>query len=134
MRADATQEHSALNWVKKELDAVLNQARLALESYAEDAENQEALREADESLRQVHGTLQMVELYGAAMLTEEMQSVVDGLHRGQIGKRDEALEVMMRAMLQLPDYLEHVQAGHRDTPIVLLPMLNDLRSTRGEGL
>src|SRR5690606_35539997 len=31
----------------------------------------------------------------------------------------------------LPDYLERLQNGHRDIPIVLLPLLNDIRAARG---
>ena len=44
------------------------------------------------------------------------------------------LEVLMRAALQLPDYLERIKAGSPDVPLVLLPLLNDLRATRGESL
>jgi chemosensory pili system protein ChpA (sensor histidine kinase/response regulator) len=38
---------------------------------------------------------------------------------------------LMRGVVQLPDYLERLQGGHRDIPIVLLPLLNDLRTARG---
>src|SRR6185369_14571517 len=37
----------------------------------------------------------------------------------------------MRAMVQLPGYLERVLAGGRDLALVLLPLLNDLRAVRG---
>ena len=37
----------------------------------------------------------------------------------------------MRGTVLLPDYLERLQGGHRDIPIVLLPLLNDIRSARG---
>ena len=36
----------------------------------------------------------------------------------------------MRGVVQLPDYLERLQGGHRDIPIVLLPLINDLRGAR----
>ena len=40
----------------------------------------------------------------------------------------------MRGIVQLPDYLERLQSGHRDIPIVLLPLLNELRAVaRREG-
>ena len=70
----------------------------------------------------------------AAMLTEEMQAVVRALQEGAVKRPEDAFEVLMRAMLQLPDYLEHIQTGHRDIPIVLLPLLNDLRAARGQKL
>ena len=40
----------------------------------------------------------------------------------------------MRAMVQLPSYLERVLGGGRDLALVLLPLLNDLRAVRGSAL
>jgi chemosensory pili system protein ChpA (sensor histidine kinase/response regulator) len=135
MRQEDTVEYNALNWVKKELDEVLDQTRLALESYLEEEPgDEEQLAQAKALLKQVHGTLQMVELYGAAMLAEEMEFVAQDLIDGKIKKRDDAFEVLMRALVQLPDYLEHIQMGHRDIPLVLLPLLNDLRTSRDANL
>jgi chemosensory pili system protein ChpA (sensor histidine kinase/response regulator) len=76
----------------------------------------------------------MVELYGAAMVVEEMERLALGLLDGQIKQAEDAYTVLMRGMVQLPDYLERLQSGHRDIPIVLLPLLNDLRACRGEKL
>ncbi|MCO6439501.1 MAG: hypothetical protein J5I81_00140, partial [Nitrococcus mobilis] len=67
-------DYSALGWVKNELDATLRQAVEALESCAEgSAADRIELRRCITSLHQVHGILQMLELYGAAALTEEME-------------------------------------------------------------
>ena len=46
----------------------------------------------------------------------------------------EALDALMRAMVQLPGYLERVLSGGRDLALVLLPLLNDLRAVRGSAL
>ena len=40
----------------------------------------------------------------------------------------------MRAMVQLPSYLDRVLAGGRDLALVLLPLLNDMRAVRGSPL
>jgi chemosensory pili system protein ChpA (sensor histidine kinase/response regulator) len=85
-------------------------------------------------LHQVQGTLRMVELYGAAMVVEEMERLAKGLLDDTVKQRDEGYSVLMRGMVQLPDYLERVQSGHKDIPIVLLPLLNDLRACRGDNL
>jgi chemosensory pili system protein ChpA (sensor histidine kinase/response regulator) len=134
MSKEATLEHETLSWVKKELDAVLDQARQALEAYIDNQGDHGLLHQVREPLRQVSGTLQMVELYGAAMLAQEMEEVADALANNAIHNREEAFEVLLRAILQLPDYLEHIQAGNRDLPIVLLPLLNDLRTARDASL
>src|SRR5690606_26243048 len=81
---------------------------------------------------QVQGTLRMVELYGAAMVAEEMEQLAKALVDGGVGERETAYAALMRGIVQLPDYLERLQSGHRDIPIVLLPLLNELREVRGE--
>lgn len=85
-------------------------------------------------VHQVHGTLQMVEFYGAALLAEEMEQLSKALMEGRVANQGEALEVLMQAILQLPVYLDRIQTARRDLPMVVLPLLNDLRAARGEKL
>src|SRR5260370_19042642 len=134
MRLQDGIDFTTLNWVKQELDETLKQARQALEAYAEDTADSSLMRFCATYLHQVQGTLRMVELYGAAMVVEEMERVALGLLDGQIKAADDTYSILMRGIVQLPDYLERLQSGHKDIPIVLLPLLNDLRATRGEKL
>jgi chemosensory pili system protein ChpA (sensor histidine kinase/response regulator) len=127
-------DYSTVKWVKQELDATLKQARQALEAHVENPDDESQLRFCAVHLHQVHGTLTMVELYGAALLAEEMEQVVEALLAGNVSQKQEAYELVMRAILQLPDYLERLVAGGRDLPLVLLPLLNDLRAIRGQKL
>ncbi|HST28851.1 MAG TPA: Hpt domain-containing protein [Rudaea sp.] len=127
-------DFTTLNWVKQELDETLKQARQSLEAYVEDPADSSLMRFCATYLHQVQGTLRMVELYGAAMVVEEMERVAMALLDGQIKAKDDSYSVLMRGIVQLPDYLERLQSGHKDIPIVLLPLLNDLRATRGEKL
>ena len=120
-------DFTTLNWVKQELDETLKQARQALEAYVEDPADSSLMRFCATYLHQVQGTLRMVELYGAAMVTEEMERVALGLLDGSIKAADDTYAILMRGIVQLPDYLERLQSGHKDIPIVLLPLLNDLR-------
>src|SRR5690606_12851060 len=85
-------------------------------------------------LHQIYGTLQMVEFYGAALLAEEMEAVAQNLVNDETSHQRESLESLMQAIIQLPHYLEHIKVGRRDLPVVLLPILNELRSSRGETL
>ena len=125
---------TALSWVKPALDATLAQAREALERHVEEPDQPGLLRECAQNLHQVQGTLRMVELYGAAMVVENMERIADALVADTVRQRDEAYSVLMRGMVQLPDYLERLQSGAKDIPIVLLPLLNDLRAVLGENL
>ena len=134
MNSEDTVEYNSLRWVKKELDLILQEAQASLSAYIEDTSEADRLRESVEHLHMVQGTLQMVELYGAAQLAEEMEKVSEALLNGNIDKVDDAYDVLMRSMLQLPDYLESLQSGSKDVPMVLLPLLNDLRASRNASL
>jgi len=125
-------DFTTLGWVKPQIDETLLQARQALEAYVEDPADASLMRFCATYLHQVQGTLRMVELYGAAMLTEEMEALAQALLDNKAPDRDEAYTVLMRGLVQLPDYLERVQAGNKDIPVVLLPLLNELRQCRGE--
>ena len=127
-----SQDYIALEWVKGEIKETLQQAQQALELYVEQPQDKSRLNFCLSYLHQVHGTRQMVEFYGAALLAEEMEAVASDLASGSLSHEQDGLEVLMQAIIQLPHYLEHVKVGRRDLPVVLLPILNELRSTRGE--
>ncbi|WP_457317881.1 Hpt domain-containing protein [Stenotrophomonas sp. P5_B8] len=122
--------HAALGWVKPELDETLRQVRNEVEYYVEDPADGSRMRFCAGYLHQVQGTLRMVELYAPAMVAEEMEQLANAIGAGEVPDRDEACATLMRGSVLLPDYLERLQNGHRDIPIVLLPLLNDIRSAR----
>ncbi|CAK0768729.1 chemosensory pili system protein ChpA (sensor histidine kinase/response regulator) [Gammaproteobacteria bacterium] len=123
-------ERTPLGWVKGEIDQTLNRAQAALESYAENSSAVHVLQTCSEHLHEVTGILRIVEVQGGILLAEEMEQMVGALGAGQA--QPSALEILMRAILLLPDYLERLQGGARDLPIALLPLLNELRVARGE--
>jgi chemosensory pili system protein ChpA (sensor histidine kinase/response regulator) len=125
-----------LHIVAKELTVTLNDARASLEGYAERSDQRAQLEKCADQLHSAHGVLRLVEVYGAALLAEEMEHVTRYLlSSGNDQKRQvDGLDALMRAMVQLPTYLERVLSGGRDLALVLLPLLNDLRSVRGSPL
>jgi len=128
-----TIRHSALGWVKKSIDDNLSEIETDLKQFV-DGDDEDLLASVKEKLGVIQGVLMMVEQYGAAMLTEEMLSLVDFIIEHKKERSNQTLEILLRAVLQLPDYLEHIQAGHRDIPIAILPMLNDIRSVKNQDL
>jgi len=127
-------DYVALDWVRGEIEETLNQARQALEAFVGNPDDLSRMRFCLNYIHQVHGTLQMVEFYGAALLAEEMEKLAQAMLNQEVPHQEEAQEVLMRAILQLPSYLERIQTGKRDLPVILLPILNDLRASRGENL
>ncbi|RZA20783.1 MAG: hypothetical protein EOP93_05045, partial [Lysobacteraceae bacterium] len=125
-------DHTALGWVKPEIDETLRQARLEIEAFAESPGDRERMRACAGYLHQVQGTLRMLELHAPAMVADEMEQLATALEGDATANRDEACATLMRGVVQLPDYLERLQGGHRDIPIVLLPLINELRGARGD--
>src|ERR1700728_3906102 len=125
-----------LHTVAREIGVALGDGRAALEAHVEQPGNMDLLERCRHELHQVQGVLRLLEIYGAALLAEEMEQVARYLiSLGTERKnQDEALDALMRSMVQLPGYLERVLAGGRDLALVLLPLLNDLRAVRGSAL
>lgn len=127
-------DYVALEWVKGEIDETLQQARYALEAYSQAPDDINRLEFSLSYIHQVYGTLQMVEFFGAALLAEEMEKLNQAMVNGTVPANNDNLAVLMQAIIQLPNYLEQLTAGQLDLPIVVLPLLNDIRAARGEGL
>ncbi len=127
-------DHSKLKWVRSELDTLLSNASRSLEDYAEGTGSADLIASCIDNLHQVRGTLQLLQLYGAAMLAEEMELVASAIRDGQVKQPDAAAETLMLGLVHLPGYLEKLEAGARDIPLLVLPMLNELRATRDAAL
>jgi len=124
---------NSLAWVKHEIGVSLNKAREEVLAYADNTAETEHLYEAMPQIKDVFGTLEVAELSGAAMLAEECFTVVGELAEGSIRNTEEASRLVVRGLIQLPDYLDFVQSSHEEEPVVLVSILNDLRAVRNQG-
>jgi chemosensory pili system protein ChpA (sensor histidine kinase/response regulator) len=125
----------ALQVVAQELASTLNDARVSLEASLERPGDPAPLAHIGDLLRQSRGVLRVAEVYGGALLAEEMEQTARFLARGADARQQaDGLDALMRAVVQLPTYLERVLGGGRDLALVLLPLLNDLRAVRGASL
>lgn len=127
-------DYVALEWVKGEIAETLKLARHALEAFIADPGDTAAMDECLDCVHQVHGSLQMIEFYGAALLAEEVEQLALALQQDRVAERTEAQQLLTLALTQLPVYLDRIHSARRDLPLVVLPLLNDLRSARGESL
>ncbi len=121
---------ASLDWVVDEISDTLKEARQSLEAYVEDPKDSTRIRFCLTHIHQVHGSLQMVEFHGAALLAEEMEQAAQAIMDHEVASIPEAQEVLMRALLQLPIFLEHVKTTKEDNPARVMPLLNDLRAVR----
>jgi chemosensory pili system protein ChpA (sensor histidine kinase/response regulator) len=119
-----------LGWVRNEIDETLKQARLALESFAENPTDKTRLRFCVTHLHQVVGTLLMVELDGAAMLARETEQLAEAVLNEEVEASATAFDALTRAIVTLPEYLARLQFGQPDVPLKHLPLINELRAAR----
>jgi chemosensory pili system protein ChpA (sensor histidine kinase/response regulator) len=127
----------ALSWVRKEINHTLNQAKKGLESFVDDSQDETQIQFCINSLHQVQGTLQMLGFEGAANLATEMEAVAENIANSTpssfnpnatvLRSTENAYEVLMRALIQMPGYLERIEGGQKDVPVILLPLINELR-------
>src|SRR5690606_11811575 len=100
---------TALGWVKPELDALLQQARAEMQAWEESPADAAALASCAQLLRQVRGSLQMLDLEATAALAEEMRLLALAIGEGAVADREHAAAALVRGLVQLPDYLERLQ-------------------------
>jgi len=125
-------KHSALTWVKGTIDESLKQTRQALEQFVENPNDTAPLQQGLVWLHEIHGALTMLELQTAALLVEEVELSIKALVGGKVENQESTYDTLMRALLQLPNYLDHLWIIQRDLPLALLPLLNGLRTLRGQ--
>lgn len=123
-------KHSALKWVKVTIDDSLKQTRQALEQFVENPNDTAPLQQCVGWLHEVRGVLSMMELQTAALLVQEVEHTIQALLNSQIDNNEKTYDVLMRALVQLPNYLDHLAIVKSDIPLALLNLLNSLRTLR----
>src|SRR5690606_14260365 len=93
-----------LELVGREINATLGEARASVEGFVEQPDNVALLERVAGDLHQVQGVLRVLEIYGAALLAEEMEQVTRYLIATSAERKNQAesLDALLRAMVQLP--------------------------------
>ncbi|MBT6275710.1 MAG: hypothetical protein HOI95_16445, partial [Chromatiales bacterium] len=126
-------DRASLQWVQEDVEQSLRQAQINLEAYLDSPDDGHML-ECAETLHGVRGVLEMLEVYGVSLLLDEVGQLCKAVHEGEIARRSDACEVLMQAIVQVPDYLDFITRGNPDNAMIVMPLLNDVRSVRGMAL
>jgi len=128
MLLEGSNVSTVLTWVRPDLDKHMNQIRSQIEHIANAAYIGDSVETTAEHLLQLKFTFEALMLKGATLVAEEMITVCDELQKSNIRDRRKAYGAMMDAIVVVPSYLDRLQAGHHDLPILLLPVINELRA------
>ncbi|MES2820302.1 MAG: ferrous iron transporter B [Pseudomonadota bacterium] len=118
---------TSLSLVRDELFATMEEAESSLEQFIAERHNGSLLQQAVESLKQVRGTLNLIELAGAELLAQEVLEQATDIPTGAGEERDIQLSALSNALHVLRRYLESLDAHRQEMPELLLPAINDLR-------
>ena len=121
----------SLGWLKSEIDGAISLARIALQSY-QDNHEMDSLRPVATHLHQVVGSLQMMELDGAASLAREAEMFVDDMATQTIDSETGDIVLLTTAFNHLTEHIEAISSGKPDVITRYLDFLNQLRDQRGK--
>ncbi|GGX51250.1 hypothetical protein [Saccharospirillum salsuginis] len=120
--------------IKTELEATLQQAQSALESFSDDTADLSQLEQAQDLIGQTRGIFQVLEEPGAVSLCDEFNALINAIPTGESGDSDQVrpkLDAISQGLVVLNRYLEFLSLGRKAIPAVLLPTMNNVRKARG---
>jgi chemosensory pili system protein ChpA (sensor histidine kinase/response regulator) len=122
---------TALSWCLGEIRESLSRAEAALEQQLQsDEEDGARLRAARAWLHQAHGALQVVDLEGVAVITQEAEGLLDRIDRDELALNSEVVSDLSHAFGAIVEYLEAAVAGSGDSPVSLFPHYRALLALR----
>ncbi len=118
---------SALKLVRDELLSTIEAAAKDIEEFFSNNNDGVKLQASIEGLRQISGTLAMIQMTGPHVLVENILAVAEDITPGENAVSEETLQSLTSAFFVLPRYLEFLENTKTDHPELLLPQINELR-------
>jgi hypothetical protein len=121
---------ASLKMVHDELLATIEQSALRLEQFSNDRGNGELLQNCIEGIRQIRGTLNLIQMKGVDLLADELLEQINDITLGDSANTNKRLDLLTAAFFMLPRYLEFCLQTSRSMPMLLIPHINELRQAR----
>jgi len=118
--------------VADELGKTLQQATNVFETFLSERHDLNLLVQCEVDLRQIGGTLRLLQIPGAALIADEMRSLCSAILASVTAVPEGQLNALSTAFFVLPRYLEFVQSRHSDIPLMALSHTNELRAAHGQ--
>ena len=120
-----------LNWIRGDLEALLQAALGRVQAFSVDADLTNALRLARDDLHQVAGALRMVGLEGAATVATAVEDGLSQIDAGQQPTGSANLGAVRHAIQGLARWIREVADGRGSSELVLFPLYRQLRELQG---
>ena len=119
---------SSFALVETELNNTVQQATNVFETFLAERHDLQLLEHCETDLRQIGGTLRLIEIRGAALIADEMRALCHSVLNNTEALPDAQLNALSTAFFVLPRYLEFVQSRAEDIPILAITHANELRA------
>lgn len=119
---------SSYSLVAGELNNTLQQATNIFETFLAERHDLRLLEDCESALRQIGGTLRLIEVRGGALIADEMRSLCKAIVGNTDALPDAQLNALSTAFFVLPRYLEFVQSRGSEIPLMALTHANELRA------
>ena len=130
MSANEALNIASLKMVHDELLATIEQSALRLEQFSTDRSNGELLQSCIEGIKQIRGTLSLIQLRGVDLLADELLEHINEITLGEDPTTNKRLDLLTAAFFMLPRYLEFCLQTSRSMALLLIPHINELRQAR----
>lgn len=121
---------SSLGLVRDQLVVTIEKAASLLEQFADGCDDGDVLQECIDCIKQISGTVQVIQLPGADVLAQELLALASEMTLGESDDSHKRLHVLTEAFFLLPRYLEYTLQTGRALPVLLIPHINLLRQAR----
>lgn len=129
----ATKSH-AFDLVREEIETTIKQAEKSLERFQENRDNGEDLQNTVDCLNQLRGIFSLVELPGGILLCQEAVALANDVPVGATTDKNGLLTALNNALFTMLRYVEFYHRQQKDHPELLLPIINEVRTARGDRL
>jgi len=129
-----TVDRKTLAWIKQGVEETLKDVSHAPDEFAQNTDDTSPIQRCIAPLHRVKGAVEIIGIQGALLLTMELEQLAYALAENNVKQKKEAAEVLATGLLQLPGYLESLYYGQPDIPLILLPLLNDIRAIQDKEL
>lgn len=121
--------------VKTEIEASLTEVGKLIEDYYQNEDcDDDLLNKSIENLNQVRGSLELLQIIGAASLCDEMIKTLEAVLSNNVIDKESSLELVISSSFFIPKYFDYVTKNNNDEPVLLLPTINTLRKERKESI
>ena len=133
MRQAGTLTPTALGWIREDLDREIERMRAQVETIANAQDpGQAVLDGAVERINELARIFETLMMDGPQQVVQEMEKLVGTLGRARVKDREAVATALLEAVVVLPAYLDRLQSGQSDLPVLLLPLINQMRESIGE--